>query len=190
MLLPLAVALLATTPAPGHLSLLASDAPALPAAARVLTQSAPEAAPPLASPELEARIQDTLQRIRALNKRIDAVDTGWPESAIFMTTAGVILCGVTVIALPLALISAGLGLTNDTYVLPFIALGVTGGVLLVLGYTTANSALEPAEREVEQLTQERDALRRELQQLKEQRTRQQGLESRPLVQVTLLSLAF
>ena len=189
MMLSLAVALLAVAPGSGHLSLLASDAPALPAAARVLTQASPEAAPRTVSPELEARIQDITQQVKALNQRIDAVDTRWPGSSVLLATVGVVLSGLAVIALPFAAFGSLLG--DDSSYIPIVVMGGAGLTLLVLGYTSGESATAPARQERDELTRERDALRLELKELKQERKRQQsGLAERPFVHVTLVSLAF
>lgn len=179
MMLPLAVALLAVAPASSHLSLLASDAPALPAAARLLTQ---------ATPELEARIQNLGLEIKALNTRIDAVDTRWPGSSVMMATVGVILSGLAVIALPFVAFGSLLGKENSF--VPILIGGGAGLALLVIGYTSGESATEPARRERDELTRERDALREQLKELKQERRRQQGLAERPFAHVTLVSLAF
>jgi hypothetical protein len=190
MLLSLTVALLAVAPAaPRHVSLLASDAPTLPASARVLTQAPTEAAPIPASPELEAHMQDVLQQIRALNQRIDAVNTDWPGSSTFMVALGVLLGGVTAVFLPLAVLTNAFGSQNNS-LLPFLGTGLGSVVLLVVGYVTGSAATEPAEREREGLVRERDALRLKLQELKAQRQREQGLTERPVLHVPLLSLAF
>jgi hypothetical protein len=189
MMLSLAVALLAVAPASSHLSLLASEAPTLPSAARVLTQATPEAPPRSVSPELEARIQDMTRRIKALNARIDAVDTRWPGSSVLMATVGVILGGLAAIAVPLSLLGSLLGIENNA-LLPIAVVGGAGLTLLVLGYTSGESATRPARAERDELLRERDALRLELKELKQERKRQQGLAERPFAHVTLVSLAF
>ncbi len=189
MMLSLAVALLAVAPASSPLSLLASDAPTLPAAARVLTRASPEAAPRTVSPELEARIQDTSQQIKALNARIDAVDTRWPGSSLLMATVGVVMGGLAAIAVPFVLLGSLLGIENNA-LLPVAVVGGTGLVLLVIGYVSGERATEPARAERDELIRERDALRLELKELKQERKRQQGLAERPFAHVTLVSLAF
>lgn len=188
MMLSLAVALLAVAPASSPLSLLASDTPALPAAARLLTQATPETPSRTVSPELDARIQDLSLEIKALNQRIDAVDTRWPGSSVMMATLGVIVSGLTVIALPFAAFSSILG--KDSSFVPLYIAGGAGLALLVIGYTSGESATEPAREERDALTRERDALREQLKELKQERKRQQGLAERPFAHVTLVSLAF
>lgn len=190
MLLSLAVALLSVTPAPSHVSLLASDAPVLPAAARVLTQAPPEATPRTVSPELEARIQDVTQQVKALSLRIDAVDTRWPGSSAFMATLGVIMSGFAVVLLPFATFGGALW-GDDNSLIPIALMGGAGVTLLALGVTTGESATEPARQQRDELMRERDALRRELRGLKQERKRQQtGLAERPFAHVSLVSLAF
>jgi hypothetical protein len=199
MLLSVTVALLAA--APGHVSLLAPEAPTRPVAARLLAQADSLTAPPLPSsephaagpelPELEARIQDMSLRLKALNGRIHAVDTEWPGPSILMTGLGGAMVG-TIALLPLVL--GGLDRPfEEGMLIPTIVAASVGTGLMVAGVMTAQQVTMPAQAEREKLLRERTSLKQELQKLKVRRELLQergGMSRRRGIQVPLASLAF
>lgn len=213
MLVSLAVALLSA--APGHVSLLASDAPALPAAARVLAQSDTLTPPPLPPhvpdsdaltppplpprapdedvPELEVPeaqvsgvpLTDLDRQVRELDKRIQRLDLRWPVYAGAVAVTGIVLTSLSFTLLPLLLLTSEL-------LLPIGVIGITGVGLMVGGYVAGETALAPAREEHRQLQRERSKL------MKERRLRQDSereawgapVVARSAGHVPLVSLTF
>lgn len=127
-----------------------------PRAAHLLTQSAP----PLLIPEAPTR-EATLQAdITALNARIKAMNVNWPTSAVILSYVGGI---VTYAALLLGIVGASLG---STLLIPAIAIGIGGLGLLIAGLVVGMNAAATARSDREALIDERDALQRELEQLR------------------------
>lgn len=186
MLVSLTVALLSA--APGHVSLLASDAPALPAAARVLAQSDTLTPPPLPPrsdddlPEAEPpdlRLEALHQQVRDVDLRIQGLDMKWPGYSVALTLTGVVLTSLSLAMLPFLIFS-------DALLLPMGLLALTGVGVAVGGYVSGESALAPAREEHRRLLQERSRLKKELREQRETRAAPAG----PAFQVTLVSLAF
>lgn len=193
MLVSLAVVLLSA--APGHVSLLASDAPALPAAARLLAQSDPLTPPPLPPrspddedlPEAELpdlNHEDLDGRIRELDLRIQGLDLQWPGHAVALMVTGIVLTSLALPMLPLLLLT-------DTLLLPIGVLAISGVGVMVGGYLAGEAALSPARAEHTRLLRERSRLKKELRLRKETREPWSApVASPPASHVTLVSLAF
>lgn len=213
MLVSLAVALLSA--APGHVSLLASDAPALPAAARVLAQSDTLTPPPLpphipdadtlTPPPLPPRtpdeddptwdvpeaqvsgvpLTDLDRQVREVDLRIQRLDLRWPGYAVALTLTGIVLTSVSVTLLPLLLLS-------ESLLLPIGTIGIAGLGLMVGGYAAGETALAPTREEHRRLRRERSKLKEELRLRREghRETWDAPVATRPAVRVTLVSLTF
>ncbi len=190
MLVSLTVVLLSA--APGHVSLLASDAPALPAAARLLAQSDTLTPPPLPprapDDDLPAELPDlrvdVLERqVGELDLRIQALNLKWPGYAVALTVAGVILTSLCLPLLPFLIFS-------DALLLPIGVLAITGVGVMVGGYVAGETALAPVREEHTRLRRERSQLKKELRRLQEQRPAQDAVGARPAAHVPLVSLAF
>jgi NADPH-dependent ferric siderophore reductase len=193
MLVSLAVVLLSA--APGPVSLLASDAPALPAAARLLAQAdlltppplpprapddedLPEAEPPDLGPE------DLDRRVRELDLRIQGLDLKWPGHAVVLMVTGLVLTSIALPMLPLLLLT-------DTLLLPIGVLAIAGVGVMVGGYIAGEAALSPVRAEHTRLLRERSRLKKERRRMKEQRDLGSApLAAPPAFHVTLVSLAF
>jgi len=192
MLVSLAVALLSA--APGHVSLLASDAPALPAAARVLAQSDTLTPPPLPPrstdddlPEAEPpdlRLDVLHQQLRDVDLRIQGLNLKWPGYSVALTLTGVVLTSLSLTMLPFLIFT-------DALLLPVGLLALTGVGVAVGGYASGESALSPARAEHARLLKERSRLQKELRRLREQGdTGAASVPVRPAFHVTLVSFAF
>ena len=189
MLVSLAVALLSA--APGHVSLLASDAPALPAAARVLAQSDTLTPPPLPPrspdddfPEAEPpdlRLEALNQQVRDVDLRIQGLNLRWPGYSVALTLTGVVLTSLSLTMLPFLIFT-------DALLLPMGLLALTGVGVAVGGYVSGESALSPARAEHARLLRERSRLQKELRRLRD--TGAASVPVRPAFHVTLVSFAF
>ncbi len=191
MLVSLTVVLLSA--APGHVSLLASDAPALPAAARLLAQADPLTPPPLpprapdddlpAAEWPDLRVGVLERQVEDLDLRIQALNLKWPGYAVALTITGVILTSLALPLLPFLIFS-------DALLLPIGVLAITGVGVMVGGYIAGESALAPVREEHTRLRRERSRLKKELRRLKEQPPAQGAVGARPAAHVPLVSLAF
>lgn len=123
--------------------------------ARLFTQSEP----PLLVPEAPTR-EATLQAdITALNARIKAMNVNWPTGAVILSYAGGL---VTYVAVLLGITSGFVG----SLLIPAIAAGIAGLGLLIAGLVVGMNAAATARSDREALIDEREALQRELDQLR------------------------
>lgn len=126
-----------------------------PRAAHLLTQ----AEPPLLVPDAPAREATLEADIAAINARIKAVNVNWPTGAVILSYAGGL---VTYVALLLGLVGGFIG----SLLIPAVAVGIGGLGLLIAGLIVGMNAAATAKADRDALIDEREALQRELEQLR------------------------
>ncbi|MBM4781847.1 MAG: hypothetical protein GQE15_29565 [Archangiaceae bacterium] len=126
-----------------------------PRAAHLLTQSEP----PLLAPDAPTREATLETDVAALNARIKAVNVNWPTGAVILSYTGGL---VTYVALLLGVVGGFVG----SFLIPAIAVGIGGLGLLIAGLVVGMNVAATAKSDRDALIDERDALQRELDQLR------------------------
>lgn len=171
--------LLAVSPLPGQVSLLAPDSTEARPSARLLVaqQDASSGggsrleAP--ASPDREARIRELTREVEELNARLRQTSSNWPIGAIVMSYAGYVLSPLLLVGVPVLVIGLVSGtqsaLTIAAVGAALTVLGGGGVALLIVGIVSGLEASERSKAERNELILKRGQLEDELRELKRSR---------------------
>lgn len=171
--------LLALSPLPGQVSLLAPDAMETRPSARLLVArqepssgaSARWEAP--AAEDREARIRALTREVEDLNARLRQTSSNWPVGALVMSYAGYVLSPLLLVGVPVLVIGLAAGtqsaLTIAAVGAALTVLGGGGVALLIVGLVTGMEASERSKAERNALILERGQLEDELRELKRSR---------------------